>query len=68
MSLTYTFSTYLNYLIDVLRSSNIFCRYGNHCMGVYCYADDIDLLFLTFSGIKEMLKLCEYYALKLKII
>ena len=30
------FSIYLNDLIDVLRSSNIGCRYGNHYMGVYC--------------------------------
>ena len=35
------FSFYLNDLIDVLRSSNIGGRYGNHYMGVYCYADDI---------------------------
>ena len=30
------FSIYLNDLIDVLRSSNIGCRYGNHYIGVYC--------------------------------
>ena len=59
---------YLNDLIDVLRSSNIGCRYGNHYMGVYCYADDIGLLSQTLSGLKEMLKLCEDYALKHKII
>ena len=28
------FSIYLNDLIDVLCSSNIGCRYGNHYMGV----------------------------------
>ena len=32
----------LNDLIAVLRSSNI-GRYGNHYMGVYCYADDLSL-------------------------
>ena len=30
------FSVYLNDLIDILRSSNIGCRYGNYYMGVYC--------------------------------
>ena len=35
------FSVYLNKLIEILRSSNIGCRYGNHYIGVYCYADDI---------------------------
>ena len=37
-------------------------------MGVYCYADDICFLSPTLSGLKEMLKLCEKYALKHKII
>ena len=62
------FNIYLNDLIDVLRSSNIGCRYGNHFMDVYCYADDIGLLSPTLTGLKEMLKLCEDYALKHKII
>ena len=48
------FSIYLNDLIDVLRSSNIGCRYGNHYMSVYCYTDDIGLLSPTLSGLKEM--------------
>ena len=62
------FSIYLNDLIYVLRSSTIGCRYGNHYMGVYCYADDIGLLSPTLCGLKEMLKLCEDYALKHYII
>ena len=44
------FSIYLNDLIDVLRSSNIGCRYGNHYMSVYCYADGISLLSPTLSA------------------
>ena len=47
---------------------SIYCRYGNHYMGVYCYADGIGLLSPTLSGLKEMLKLCEDYALNHKII
>ena len=43
-------SMYVNDLIDILRSSNNGC--GNHYMGAY--------------GLKEMLKLCEDYALKQK--
>ena len=31
-------------------------------MGVYCYADDHSLLSLTFTGLQEMLKICELYA------
>ena len=37
-------------------------------MGVYCYTDDIGLVSLTLSGLKEMFKLCEDNALKHKII
>ena len=55
------FSIYLNDLIDVLRSSNIGCRYGNYYMGVYCYADDIGLLSPTLSGLKEMLKILLFF-------
>ena len=61
------FSIYLNYLIDVLCSSNIDCRYGNHYMRVYCYTYEIGLLSSTLSGLKEMLKMFEDYALNYKI-
>ena len=56
------FSVYVNHLITKLRSSNLGCRYGNEYMGVYCYADDISLLSPTFTGLKEMLKICEDFA------
>ena len=35
---------------------------------MYCYTDGIGLLSPTLSGLKEMLKLCEDYALRHKII
>ena len=56
------FSVYLNKFIEILRKCNISCRYGNHYMGVYCYADDLSLLSPTFTGLQEMLKICELYA------
>ena len=31
-------------------------------MRVYCYADDLSLLCLSFTVIKEMLRTCEIYA------
>ena len=58
----------INIMKCLIRSSNIGCRYGNHYMGVYCYTDDIGLLSPTLSGFLKMLKLCEDYALKHKII
>ena len=51
------FSIYVYYLIDVLRFSNIGCRYGNYYnMGVYCYADDLNHLSSTVSGVTEKWK------------
>ena len=53
------FSVYFNKLIEILRKCNIGCRYENHYMDVYCHADDLSLLTPTFTGLQEMLKMCE---------
>ena len=37
-------------------------------IGVFCYADDLGLLCPSFTGIKEMLKTCEDYAMKHNIL
>ena len=37
-------------------------------MGVYGYADDLSLLCPSFTGIKEMLNICEKYARKYDIL
>ena len=36
-------------------------------MGVFDYADNLSLLCPSFSGVKEMLKICEQYAKDKKI-
>ena len=56
------FSVYLNKLIVNLRNSNIGCRYRSEYMGVFAYADELSLLCPSFSGIKEMLNICERFA------
>ena len=56
------FSVYLNNLIVKLRNSNIGRRYRSEYMGVFGYADDLSLLCPSFSGMKEMLSICEQYA------
>ena len=55
------FSIYLDKLLGILRASNVGCRYGNHYMGAFCYADDISLLSPTVSSLQDMLKICERY-------
>ena len=51
---------------DFNREKSVFLIYTSTI--VYCYADNIGLLSPTLSGLKEMLKLCEDYALKHYII
>ena len=52
------------YLNDLIRSSKMCYRYGNHYMGVYTVTQMTYFLFSsTLSGLKEMLKLCEDYAM-----
>ena len=53
------FSGYLNNLIVTLRNSNIGCRYRSEYMGVFGYADDLSLVWPSFSGMKEMLNVCQ---------
>ena len=62
------FSVYLNELSETLTKNNIGCRYGSEYMGVFCYADDLSLLCPSFTGIKEILKTCEDYAMKHNIL
>ena len=50
------FSVYLNKLIEILKTSNVGCRYGSQYMDVYCYANDLSLLSPSFTGLQEMLK------------
>ena len=62
------FSVYLNELNETIRKNNISCRYGSEYMGVFCYADDLSLLCPSYTGIKEILKNCEDYAMKHNIL
>ena len=62
------FSIYINILILNLRSNNIGCKYESEYMGVFGNADDLSLLCPSFSGIKEMLNICEKYAKKYNIL
>ena len=56
------YSVYTDNLIQILRKSNIGCRYNNQYMGIYGYADDISLLCPTLTGLQKMLDICENYA------
>ena len=42
--------------------------YRSGYMGVFGYADDLSLLCPSFSGMREMLNVCERYANESKIL
>ena len=37
-------------------------------MGVFCYADDVNLLSPSFTGLQEMLRIFELYAIDHNIV
>ena len=55
-------------MIELLRKSSVGCRYGSQYMGMYCYADDLSLLFPTITGLHIMLDICETFANEQHII
>ena len=54
--------------IKHLKDSNIVCKIGNNYVGVFCYADDLNLISPTLTGLKCMLAICENYADEYKIL
>ena len=61
------FCFYMNDLFDLLRKSKSGCQIGDLYAGVFGYADDLLLISPSRSGLQEMLKITEEYALDHKI-
>ena len=55
------FCVYLNALVEKLKDTGVGCWMGKNYCGVMVYADDITLLCPSLSGLKSMLKQCEYF-------
>ena len=58
------FGIYIDELLLELKRKGIGCHVGHYFCGSFGYADDIILLCPTLSGLKEMIKICESYAIK----
>ena len=56
------FTVYLDNLLKTLKQRNIGCKIGSSYFGVFGYANDLTLLCLSLTGLKEMLNTCEVYA------
>ena len=62
------FTVYLGNLLKILKQLSIGCKIGATYLGLFGYADDLNLLCPSISGLKEMLKICEDYASDYNII
>ena len=62
------FGIYIDDLLLELKRNGTGCFVGHHFCGAFGYADDIILLCPTLSGLKEMIKICESYAIEHNIL
>ena len=61
------FSVYVNELLDNMQNSGYGCSIGDKFVGCVSYADDIIILCASLYGLKQMIKICESYALEYQI-
>ena len=62
------FNTYLDPMIESLRSSGYGCTIGRHFFGAFAYADDVLILATSVQGLQEMVNLCQMHAKENKLI
>ena len=58
------FSFYINDLFKLLRDSGLGCYISNIFYACFGYADDLLLLSASRSGLQELVKICENFAVK----
>ena len=61
------FSIYVNELLYNLENSGYGCKMGDKYVGCVSYADDIIIICASLYGLKQMIKICESYALKYQV-
>ena len=72
MTRRYTFFVYIHCCMDelsaTLKNNSVGCHMGHHFVGAFGYADDIILLCPSLKGMREMVKICEEYAISHNIL
>ncbi len=56
------FAVYMDGLLDILAETGVGCHMGIYFIGALTFADDLNLLSLTLSGLKVLVNVCEKYA------
>ena len=62
------FSMYIDSLLEKLKDSGICCHVGRTFAGAFAYANDIALVSLSLSGLRQMIQICEQYAMEYSIV
>ena len=62
------FSIYIDSLLQKLKESGLGCQVGRTFVGAFGYADDLALISPSLSGLRQMIKICEKYAIEYSIV
>jgi len=56
---TILFGIYIDVLVKSVKRTNIGCKIGATCTGIFLYADDIILLALSVEALPSLISICE---------
>ena len=62
------FFMYIDNLLEKLKDSGLGCHVGRTFAGAFAYADDIALVSLSLSGLRQMIQICEQYTIEYFIV
>ena len=62
------FSSYIDSLLQKLKDSGLCCHLGRTFAGAFAYADDLALVSSSLNGLRQMIQMCEQYAMEYSIV
>ena len=62
------FSIYIDSSLQKLKDSGLGCHVGRTFAGAFCYVDDLALVSSSLSGLRQMIQICEQYAMEYYIV
>ena len=62
------FSMYNDSLLQKLKDSGLGCHVGRTFVCAFAYADDLALVSPSLSGLRQMIQVCEQYAMEYSIV
>ena len=62
------FPIYIDSLLQKLKDSGLGCHVGHTFAGEFCYADDLAFVSPSLSGLRQMIQICDLYAMEYSIV